>query len=190
MKKLLVLVITVLAFNLSNAQTYDFGLGYFIARDAVEDIDPQWSNSTENDCLVFIMDVKLSNKLIIGGFIGFSIKGGGVGKNYTPTLSPNRYTEDIYEYSYSNTIFGGRIGREIFKNIELIGSLGLIMTDTWGNRYDSYEILSPNGYYTVQQDSTGDLYVNIEVKGRISRNISLSGGIGRHKLTFALFYTI
>ena len=173
MKKLLILIM-VLAFNQSNAQkftipTIDMGLGI------------------HNNSFAVAMDAKFDNStyglLIVAG-------NGGIGKNYTATMSPNRHPEDVYGYTKSSTIIAGRFGYKLFKNFDVIGTLGINSISKHQNRYDDYEILNTNGKYYITVDNYGVPYVNFSIKGKLIESLSLSVGFGTNGFSGLLFYKL
>ena len=71
----------------------------------------------------------------------------GVGKDYSKTIGPNAFPNDIYEKITSESgSYYGIIGYKLNKFV-INSKIGIGNTTTYYNAYDKSQILAPNGYY-------------------------------------------
>lgn len=97
-------------------------------------------------------DFMTGEKLVYGaGFAGYIGKG-AVGKDYTETMGPNAFREDIYEIIEADNIgFYGLLGTRISKYFTIAAKLGFANRVKYFNGYDKYQILAPDGYWYTSQ---------------------------------------
>jgi hypothetical protein len=97
------------------------------------------------------------NKNISLGF-GFAahMGKGAVGRDYSKTMGPNAYPNEIYEVvEVNNVAFYAIIGKSIKDKIFLAGHIGYCSRMKYFNAYDPTQILSPNGYYYTSTELSG-----------------------------------
>jgi hypothetical protein len=116
------------------------------------------------------LDVVVTTKtnLVYGGGLTIGLNPKGKGKDYSETMGPNAFRNEIYEIRVSdNASLYGAIGYS-FKNLIVGGKLGFGGATKYFNAYDKSQILSPSGYYYTATDggSKGLLggFVIIKVK--------------------------
>ena len=104
------------------------------------------------------------------GFSG-SLKG-GIGKDYSKTMGPNAFSDDIYEIKVGDYLgFYGTFGYA-FDKLTIGGKFGYGSTMKYYNAYDKYQILDPSGYYFTSQEAGGKvlsgLFMSYKLKTLIS----------------------
>ena len=129
MKKVILLVVFLITSTLMYAQEFAVPIGIHYN---------EGNESTKNTSSWNItMDVMNSNSYIFGFEGGF---GGSLnGEDFTGTINLGRYPEDrLGTYSYTTWNFGLRVGKEIFKNVNIIGTLGFTQLEEYQDRFDSW----------------------------------------------------
>ena len=129
-------------------------------------------NSNTKEVSVFngTVDLIQSNSYIFG--MEFGIGGATNGEDFTGTINIDQYPEDRTD-TESHTLWniGFRVGKEIYKNLNLIGTLGYFQLSEFEDRYDNFNILGDNGSYVVLKENKDSFYVKIGASYRINKII-------------------
>lgn len=159
-KSILILFLATYSISYSQQTLVPFGLHYNIGN----------SNTKEVGIYNGTIDVIESNSYIFG--MEFGLGGATNGEDYTGTININQYTEDrIGTESHTLWNIGFRAGKEIYKNLYLIGTLGYIQLSEFEDRYDNFNILGSNGSYVVLKEKKDNIYVKLGVSYRINKII-------------------
>jgi hypothetical protein len=107
--------------------------------------------------------------------ISFGVKG-PVGRDYSQTMGPNAFSEDIYEVVNAKNI-GLKVmyGDYIFPKTKVSAVLGYGSYKNYYNAYDKYQILDPSGYYFTSTQSNDILIYGFNINQNI---ISPKGYMG------------
>jgi hypothetical protein len=102
----------------------------------------------------------------VGG--SFHTGKGGVGRNYSSTVGPNTFHEDIYEVKSADYVsFYGIVGKQITKNLTVTGNLGFSERLKYYNGYDKSQILSTNGYWYTSASLGVDILYGVTAQYNI-----------------------
>jgi hypothetical protein len=97
--------------------------------------------------LGFEANLTTKTNLLIGGGLSMDLNRGGIGEDYSATMGPNAFREEIYDIRITDYIsIYGTIGYT-YKRLSFGGKLGIGGKAKYYNAYDNRQILSPNGYY-------------------------------------------
>ena len=159
MKRVLFGILGSLIFNTANAKV-ELGVGYSGSKD-----------------FNIILDVRQDDGWVYGIQIGLGDKG-AVGTNYTETVNPDQFREDIYEVRDDSYIVAGRFGKDVIENLRIVGVVGVSVFNEVQNRFDRFRILGNNGHYYVKTGRTNYRgYASAIAQLKLGR-ISLSAGYG------------
>ena len=112
----------------------------------------------------------ISNSYVFGIEAGFG--GSTSGEDYTEVINIDQYSSDrIGTYSFTSWNMGLRVGKTVYKNINLLGTVGYLNLSKYEDRYDNYNILGNNGSYVVLNKSKNSAYLKLSASYRINKLI-------------------
>jgi hypothetical protein len=128
------------------------------------------------------MSNKLGIDFIVGGntIWGFGVSThlgkAGIGENYSKTMGPSKFPNDIYEITTADVVgVYGMIGFPVTKKLTVLGKLGAGTSSKFYNAFDKYKILSSNGYYYNATDAGTSVLIGascIYITGNLSPFLS------------------
>ena len=111
----------------------------------------------------FDLTVISEKGFIWGGGATIGLGHGGVGKDYSNTIGPNAFPNDIYEKTTNGSgSFYGILGYKL-KNFVINSKIGSGTLRTYYNAYDKSQILSPNGYYFTSNSAENNILIGINL---------------------------
>jgi hypothetical protein len=120
---------------------------------------------------------------VIFGKFGFGISlgvKGPVGEDYSNTMGPNAFREDIYQIIEARNV-GIKVmyGDYIIPKTKVSAVLGYGSYSIYHNAYDHHQILSPSGYYYTAVEGKSVLIYGVNVHRTITEPKGLFGiGMG------------
>ncbi len=125
---------------------------------------------------------KLGIDFIVGGntIWGFGVSThlgkAGIGENYSKTMGPSKFPNDIYEITTADVVsVYGMIGFPVTKKLTVLGKLGAGTSSKFYNAFDKYKILSSNGYYYNAADAGTSVLIGascVYITGNLSPFLS------------------
>lgn len=142
MKKLNLLIFFCLLTRIVSAQNQQFGTSLF-------NMAAYYGTNTKLG-----MDIIYGKKIVGGIGVATHLGKGAVGKDYSETMGPNAFADDIYEVIEADDIaIYGIIGSRVTSQLMIAAKLGVGTRTKYYNGYDEFQILSPNGYWYTSTDA-------------------------------------
>jgi hypothetical protein len=108
------------------------------------------------------------NKIGFGLSLGMNAP---AGEDYSNTMGPNAFREDIYKISNEKTVSARLIiGDNITDKFKLAGMLGIGETRDFFHAYDKQQILSPSGYYYTSANGKTSTLFGFLINYRVNKD--------------------